>query len=325
MAAAQQPILSALVAHCDWSISDKKRWMAVARLDGVIYELDAPVRVEVATVLIDSLRTTADIPGPLLFGFDFPIGLPYSYGCETKLESFRKAIQTFGSDGLWSRWFEVVDDKKELTIHRPFYPAKSGGRRQSHLLEALNVGSINELRRHCELSSSSRRAACPLFWTLGGNQVGKAAIAGWRDVLIPALRLNDVSLWPFDGGLSELLSRSRVALAETYPAEAYSHVGVKFTHGMSKRRQADRASAAPAVVAWAKRRNVALKQELVSKLCDGFGQSPEGEDMFDAVLGLAGMLEVVMGHRGEGAPASERVRRWEGWILGQCDFYAGRL
>lgn len=41
--------------------------------------------------------------------------------------------------------------------------------------------------RKASASSAARRAACPLFWTLGGNQAGKAAIAGWRDILQPAL------------------------------------------------------------------------------------------------------------------------------------------
>jgi len=27
-----------------------------------------------------------------------------------------------------------------------------------------------------------------MFWTLGGNQVGKAAISGWRELLAPARR-----------------------------------------------------------------------------------------------------------------------------------------
>jgi hypothetical protein len=43
------------------------------------------------------------------------------------------------------------------------------------------------------------------YWTLGGNQVGKAAIDGWQNVVRPALALG-ASLWPFDGSLENLSS-----------------------------------------------------------------------------------------------------------------------
>ena len=61
---------------------------------------------------------------------------------------------------------------------------------QKHLLNGLgfNNHKIDVLLRKCEIGRIGRRAACSLFWTLGGNQVGKGAIAGWRDLLGPALR-----------------------------------------------------------------------------------------------------------------------------------------
>jgi hypothetical protein len=44
---------------------------------------------------------------------------------------------------------------------------------------------------------------------------------------------------------------------------------------------------------------------------------PEGDDAFDAVVGLFGMLEVVTGKRQPGEPRDDRIRKVEGWILGQ--------
>jgi hypothetical protein len=41
----------------------------------------------------------------------------------------------------------------------------------------------------------------------------------------------------------------------------------------------------------------------------------EGEDPFDAIVGLLAMLEVVRGQRESGEP--EEAREFEGWILGQ--------
>jgi hypothetical protein len=73
----------------------------------------------------------------------------------------------------------------DISIQRPFYPFAPGNKRHAHLLNALGLDSIDDLRRECEKQQPGRRAACPLFWTLGANQVGKGAIIGWRDVLAP--------------------------------------------------------------------------------------------------------------------------------------------
>ena len=56
----------------------------------------------------------------------------------------------------------------------------------------------------------------------------KAEIAGWSEVLIPALRgALDVALWPFEGLLAELLAPGRSVVAETYPAATivFPHLG----------------------------------------------------------------------------------------------------
>jgi hypothetical protein len=82
-------------------------------------------------------------------------------------------------------------------------------------LNALEVSAIDDLRRECEKKQAGRRAACPLFWTLGASQVGKGAIVGWRDVLAPALREGGVVLWPFDGRLPDLIKAGRIIIAET--------------------------------------------------------------------------------------------------------------
>ena len=82
-----------------------------------------------------------------------------------------------------------------------------------------------------------------MFWTLGANQSGKAAIAAWQSLILPALQANaQLRLWPFEGPLSSLLSPGSVALAETYPAEALRHLGIRLRG--SKRRHADRCATA---------------------------------------------------------------------------------
>jgi hypothetical protein len=47
-------------------------------------------------------------------------------------------------------------------------------------------------------------------------------------------------------------------------------------------------------------------------------QFPDGgDDAFDAVIGLFGMLQVCLGLRDSGEPDDESIREIEGWILGR--------
>jgi hypothetical protein len=180
------------------------------------------------------------------------------------------------------------------------------------------------LLRRCDREQVNRRAAAPLFWTMGAQQVGKAAIIGWRDVLAPALRNKavDLAIWPFSGPLHTLLQPGRVVVAETYPAECYRHLGVtlavKDTFGHSgKRSQYARRHNAPRLLAWASETGVTLDAELQKQINEGFGASRDGEDPFDAIIGLFGTLNVALKRRPPGEPYDEDVRRIEGWILGQ--------
>jgi hypothetical protein len=49
--------------------------------------------------------------------------------------------------------------------------------------------------------------------------------------------------------------------------------------------------------------------DLVEAIQDGFGPAKDGEDPFDAVVGLFLMLDVLLGYRQDGAPDDEAVRR----------------
>jgi hypothetical protein len=169
-----------------------------------------------------------------------------------------------------------------------------------------------------------RRAASPLFWTLGGQQVGKAAIHGWREVLGPGLREAnlDLSLWPFSGRLETLLAAGRLVAVETYPAECYTHLGVAFSRRRrgfrsGKRVQADRAANAGRLLAWAEQAGVRLEPPLRAALLDGFGLSQDGEDPFDTTIGLFGMLNIILGYRPLYEPEDPVIRSIEGWIFGQ--------
>ncbi len=301
-----------VVAHCDWSMEQKKRWMSVAIKRGGQWHVQPPELVGDTSSLFDRLRCQAVDPGSLLIGFDFPIGLPEAYARAAGLGSFREALTLFGS-GIWSDWYNVASHRDHISLRRPFYPVRPGGTARAHLFEALGISDASSLLRVCERATADRQAACMLFWTLGGNQVGKGAISGWREIIVP--RLDAIGLWPFDGSLVDLANSKPVVVTETYPGNVYRQIGMP-RGGWSKRRQADRIRMGQSILPWLAARpdlDTGLLQPFID---DGFGSDKAGEDRFDATIGLLGMLDVVDGRRGEGIPAIAAVHKWEGWILG---------
>lgn len=311
--------LPGLVVHADWGSDPKKRWMSAARLVGPdAYEVSSPELVgDLGTFLPRMQKRGAG--GCVFIGFDFPIGVPAAWAAMAGVSDFVGALETFGI-GDWSEVYRLAEDRSEISLRRPFYPYRPGGTRRSHLMDGLGLLETSQLLRQCERGSASRGPASPLFWTLGGKQVGRAAIIGWRDVLGPGLRDPDLDLglWPFHGSLEELLSQRSVVVAETYPAEACLHLGLTPPgRGWSKTNQDGRLRQAPGIFRWAERRGVQLESGLVSWLQDGFGVAKSAEDPFDALLGLLSMLEVTLGHRRAGAPEERVVQSVEGWILGQ--------
>jgi hypothetical protein len=122
-----------------------------------------------------------------------------------------------------------------------------------------------------------------------------------------------VSLWPFDGPLADLLAPGRIAIAEIYPADAYRHLRLP---RVSKRDPGSRREACAAMAAWMASVGVLASSGLRAQLADGFGPRPSGEDAFDAVAGLLGMLDVVLGRRTLHEPDDPLVRTVEGWVLG---------
>jgi len=282
------------------------------------FTVSAPEPVGDPATLLRRLVEHAD--DQVFVGFDFPIGIPATYATNIGVASFPEFLRNLGSSAF-SRFFDVVENAAEIAINRPFYPKKSNcGAKRQHLVDGLKVTEYTELLRRCELKTENRGDACSLFWTLGGQQVGRAAIIRWRDVLRPALLDSsmDIALWPFDGDLHVLLNRHQVVVAETYPAEAAVHIGIGVPgRGWSKRSQADRAKRSAAIHQFVERAGITLSLELQAQLLEGFGAPQDGEDPFDATVGLLSMLAVVRGLRPAGTPPPGTVRNVEGWILGQ--------
>jgi hypothetical protein len=328
-----------LVCHADWSKSEKKRWRAHASRQGDgSFQAYPPEPVESSANLIGDLRETAGSEASVLLGFDFPIGFPEAYARKAKINNFLTILPELGK-GDWSEFFDVSETQEQVNIRRPFYPKKPGKAAQQHLLDGLQVDSINDLRRKCELSQPGRRAAAPLFWTLGAQQVGKAAISGWREVLQPALHNQGVSIWPFAGHLLDLLQPGKTVIVETYPAEFYrlignaQHIQKKNpafirtnlsgnNRSGSKCSQERRKADAAGILKLTHQLGISILPELLRTIQDGFGEAAAGEDAFDAVVGLIGMLYSLENWAGseefEGfEPGSPAIGNFEGWIFGQ--------
>jgi hypothetical protein len=302
-----------LAAHADWSIDPRKRWMALARRGTRGWVAEAPRPVGDTAALLPALLAEGV---PVALGLDLPLGLPRGFAAGRAERDFPTFLAARAGNAAF---FEVSATLTTVSAARPFYPARGvkGMTRAAHAA-ALGLADAAALSRLCDRGTATRPAGAPVFWTLGANQSGKAAIAAWRDWLVPALAADaPIALWPFAGKLHGLLAKGRVALAEVYPAEALRQLGLKLAG--SKRAEAPRiALAAPLRDAMA-RLGVAPTPALAAMITAGFGADAAGEDRLDCVLGLLALIAVLGGTRPDHVPDDPWIARWEGWVLGQTD------
>lgn len=296
-----------LVLAADWSTGEGKRWMARAELQpGGAYLVFPPEPVGEVTTLVRRIAAQCPPNGTALLGFDFPIGLSEAYARSVGLPDFREALPQLGT-GPWADFYHVSDLPSR---HQPFYP-RSAGAKGAHspktLIHALGMEGPPDLMRRCDRLAG----AAPLFYTLGGKQVGRAAIVGWRDVLAPSL--NQLKIWPFAGELSALLRAPGMVAAEVYPAAGYVHLGLPLGQGSgkSKRNRADRQACAEGLLR-ATSSCIKISDAARSWISYGF----LADDDFDAMVALLSMLSVLKGRLPACSPPDEAVRRIEGWILG---------
>jgi hypothetical protein len=297
------------LVHSDWSVLPRKRWTATAVHSPQGWLITCLEQTPPSERFLDYLF---NCPSHTLAGFDFPIGLPSYYSTKTGL-NLRDLISDPSSE-LAKRFLTPAETLFDISLRQPFYRKHPKGGRHRDLFRVIECESICDLLRECDKKTRNRLRAESVFWTVGAKQVGKAALTGWREMLIPALA-RGAGLWPFDGSLSSLAS-NRLTIAETYPAEAYRHIGMAKI--IKKRSQSGRNAAGATMIEWAAKQNVSFAESIKEKILSGFGAGDEGEDPFDAVAGLCGMIEVADGRRAEG-PCMESVKRGEGWILGQID------
>lgn len=278
------------------------------------WEIAAPEPVGALDTWMPRLRAAAT-GGAIALGVDLPLGVPRAYAALQRdtvdFPGLLRKLQTMPA------FFDVCATLDELGPARPFYPARglAGMTRATHA-QALGFADAHFLSRACDRATALRPAGAPLFWTLGANQTGKAAITAWRDWLIPALAsATPPRLWPFEGALHALLAPGAVVVAETYPAEAMRHLGLRM--GGSKRRQSDRAALAGPLIQAAASLGARFAPPLAAMVQNGFGADPAGEDRFDSLLGVLCVIGVLSGRQPDFIPDDPWIRRWEGWVLGQ--------
>ena len=132
-------------------------------------------------------------------------------------------------------------------------------------------------------------------------------------MLEPALLADEILIWPYDGKLPDLLNAGKIIVAESYPAEIYSHVGLARSFG--KTTLSGRKSQAAQIFSWCRAHSVVLEAGLEAEIADGFAD----DDPFDSVIGILGLIEVMEKPGVFAAPLDPVVRTVEGWILGMRD------
>ncbi len=302
-----------IAAHADWSISPAKRWIAVARRDAAGWRAEAPRLVGDTALLLPTLLAEGV---PVALGLDLPLGVPREWAASRPEPGFRAFLAGLAAT---PDFFSVSPTLETVTPARPFYPARGikGMTRAAHAA-ALGLASAQGLSRWCDRATALRPAGAPVFWTLGANQSGKAAIAAWRDWLVPALAAGaPIALWPFDGPLHALLAPGRAVLAEVYPAEALRQLGLVMPG--TKRAEAPRLALAGPLRAAMAGLGVEPSPALLAMIQAGFGADAAGEDRLDCVLGLLAMIAVLDGRQPDHVPDDPWIRRWEGWVLGQVE------
>ena len=304
-----------IVAHADWSVDPRKRWVAIARREAGIWHLAAPVPVGDVATFPARLRAMAN-GGAVALGVDLPLGLPRAYAALLPERDFPHFLTTLATR---PDFFQVCTSLAEVGLGRPFYPARgvAGMTRAAHAL-ALGFQGAHGLSRACDRATAERPAGAPLFWTLGANQSGKAAIAAWRDMLLPNLA-------------SGRRQHPAVAVRRCVPRTAdarQGHAGGDLSGGSpapSRHRLEGQQTTpgrpgggggSPARGRWRRCRCSPIPRSSTPSLT-GFGSDPAGEDRFDCILGVLCVLNVLAGNRPDTAPADTWIRRWEGWVLGQ--------
>lgn len=310
-----------LVAHVDWSIRPDKRQCCVATRTGGqwVVEMPRPVHDLVQPAALAQHLSERAASGFAFLGMDAALGLPSAWGQRAGVTHLRPFLAQTLREPQWQDFWTAAERPEQITLRRPFYPRRPGGARQHHLVTGLGLTGAHELRRQCDRRREGSPTPCPMFWTMGANQVGKATLSAWREVVVPALcdPNFDLRIWPFDGGLYEC-TRGDLALAEVYPGEVARWLGLQMRGSGGKRSQQARSEQAHLLWKALDQVDAHPDAALARAIDDGFGSAATGEDAFDAFTGVLGGLLCCGAHRSVWQPGHPPLTSLEGWVLGRA-------
>lgn len=95
--------------------------------------------------------------------------------------------------------------------------------------------------------------------------------------------------------------------------------------GTNKTSQASRRADAFRLLQWCAEHNVKPDRQLQREIDAGFGPRKSGEDRFDAVAGLFGMIETLNLGGEPPLPAGHTIRDIEGWMFGRRANYEASI
>lgn len=248
-------------------------------------------------------------------GLDMPIGFLNAWYDGVNIKDFKALITVFHSHGLQD-FFKVCETPDQIRHDRPFYPQSSGLKgsvKRDHLIKALGLPNFDALHRACEFPTDKRNAACPSFWTLGANQVGKGMLHGLKHLIIPGYE-DGFHIWPFSGDLETCTQKPGVTLIETYPGEIYGWFDIPSE--LTKSNQNSRKNYLHQLCDNARTKGIEISPAVWADIADGFGPEDGKDDAFDALIGVMGLIEIAEGRRPEHLPHTPTVLEREGWIVG---------
>ena len=240
--------------------------------------------------------------GAVALGVDLPIGLPRAYAAALPERDF---LHFLAATATRPDFFQVCATLAEVGPGRPFYPAR--GDAGDDAGGACRGARVSTARPRCRAPAtaprrSGRRALrCSGRWERT-SPARRRSRRGRRCCCRRSRAARNPALAVRRRRIAALLAPGAVALAETYPAEALRHLGMRLKG--SKRRQADRAAVASQLAGAMAALGVLPDPELQQAAADGFGGDAAGEDRFDCVLGVLCVLNVLGGQ-----PAGHRAAR----------------
>lgn len=289
-----------VIVCADWSKDPRSRAVCVAHVTSRLLECVSPkTSWSVPSVL--RLARTLGKGGPVLVGFDAPLGTPGSYWrCVGAVDAWRECRH-------FAEWLPaaiplpgLLDELSEplaWTPTRPFLslPAGKGSRTawEAHLEESFGVQPLRAIDRLTSAKSAFIVSGIP-------GSVGAAARDLWAGLVAERAAGGAFSIWPFEGSLPRLIANRRLTVGEIYPRAAYAVA-------LSEREPEERARLTIAKTS-SEARIAALEVLAESRwIRQGKVTLPDvtcaerSENAFDALLAAAALLRCTI----EGTPLSD--------------------